>query len=72
MGWKYTKDITKQEAIDLIIGNIDTLSNEELGVVMASMFGDNPNLPYYGANFSVYKDGDLRFDEFGNLKDECK
>lgn len=72
MGWKYTKDIKREEAISLIGTYLHTLTNEELGMVMYSMFGDSTERPYYGANFTVYNDGDLRFDEFGNLKDECK
>lgn len=72
MGWKYTVDITREEAINLIYAHLESLTNEELGDVMGSMFGDNHSLPYYGANFSVYDKVDLRFDEYGNLKDECK
>jgi hypothetical protein len=72
MGWKYTAEITRKEAISLIHTHLDGLSNEELSDVMGSMFGDTIERPYHGANFSVYNDGDLRFDEFGNLKDECK
>lgn len=72
MGWKYTAEITREEAINLIYNHLEGLTNEELGDVMGSMFGDSTERPYYGANFSVYEKGDLRFDEFGNLKDECK
>ena len=53
MGWKYTQDVTRQEAMSLIHSNLNSLSNDELGEVMSSMFGDNTNLPHYGANFSV-------------------
>ena len=33
-------------------------------------FGDSVERPYYGANFTVHDKDDLRFDEYGNLKDE--
>lgn len=72
MGWKYTKNIERQKALDLIYRHLEDLDNEGLGIVMSSMFGENTKLPYYGANFSVYNKGDMRFDEYGNLKDECK
>lgn len=72
MGWKYTADITREEAINLIYAHLENLTNEELGDVMGSMFGDSVERPYHGANFTVYDKGDLRFDEYGNLKDECK
>ena len=54
MGWKSSVEITRQEAINLIISNIYRLSNEELGVGLEGLgFGDNPNLPHYGSNFSI-------------------
>jgi len=70
MGWKYTADITREEAINLIYAHLENLTNEELGDVMGSMFGDSVERPYYGANFTVHDKDDLRFDEYGNLKDE--
>lgn len=72
MGWKYTKEIKREEAIQSIINHLDDLNNVELGDVMSSMFGENSKLPHYGANFTVYSDGDLRYDEYGNLREECK
>ena len=70
-------DKTREEAINLIYAHLENLTNEELGDVMGSMFGDSVEsligvIPYHGANFTVHDKDDLRFDEYSNLKDECK
>lgn len=56
MGWKYTEDIKRKEALNLIYEHLESLTNEELGDVMGVMFGDTSGRPYYGANFNVYED----------------
>jgi len=57
MGWKSTIDITREEAIQLIMDRIilvSALSNKELEDMIESMgYGDDTNLPYYGYNFLI-------------------
>ena len=54
MGWKSTVDISRKEAMRLIHGRIDELSDRDLADVLETMgFGDDTNLPYYGHNFFV-------------------
>lgn len=78
MGWKSTINITRREAIQAIMQSLDetpydNMSNDELADLMYKLdIGDDHNKPYYGCNFSIYNGDDIRFDEYGNLKDECK
>ena len=78
MGWKATIELTRKEAIQAIMVSLDEtpydkMSNRELEELMYQLdIGDDLNKPYYGYNFSVSDDGGLKFDEYGNLKDECK
>jgi len=55
MGWKSTKDITKEEAVGLITKRlVSDLSNRELENMVISLgYGDDPNLEYYGYNFII-------------------
>ena len=57
MGWKSTVDITRQEAISLIMSQVSLLhdkSNSELeDMLYGYNFGDDTELPYYGHNFNV-------------------
>ncbi len=56
MGWKYTAEISRQEAISLInqrMNNMEDLTNEELANMVGDLYGDDTNLAYYGANFWV-------------------
>ncbi len=54
MGWKATKELTREEAIKLILSRAIDLSNDELSNVLESMgYGDNPDLNYYGYNFYI-------------------
>jgi hypothetical protein len=56
MGWKSTLRISRKRAIETIMDEylkIYRLSNEDLGDLMDSMFGDDINKPYYGYNFYV-------------------
>ncbi len=57
MGWKSTVTISRDEAISLInarLRNYEDRSNEELGDLLEEFgYGDNSDLPYYGANFHV-------------------
>ncbi len=60
MGWKSTITISRDEAIAAIMAEMAKVyqkSNSELEEMMESMFGDDPDLPYYGHNFRVdYKE----------------
>jgi hypothetical protein len=57
MGWKSTVDITRAEAISLIMSQLLLLNDKtdsELEDMLYDMnFGDDLNLPYYGHNFNV-------------------
>lgn len=57
MGWKSTIDITREEAMALILEKIvklNNVSNEELASVIENLgFGDDTELPYYGYNFNI-------------------
>jgi hypothetical protein len=57
MGWKGTRDITRDEALRLCFSTLDTLdqkSNEELGDMLENLgYGDDLRLPYYGYNFNI-------------------
>ena len=54
MGWKSTIDITREEAIELILRQITSANNNELSNMLENLgFGDNSDLPYYGNNFYV-------------------
>jgi len=57
MGWKYTADITREKAIELIkkkVLDLSSLSNEELSEALEGLgYGDDVDLPYFGANFNV-------------------
>ena len=54
MGYKSTIDITRHEAIQLIIETCAKINNEALSEVLSTMgFGDNEALPYCGNNFKV-------------------
>ena len=64
MGWKSTKCISRDMAINLIILRLNddilySMTNKELEDVVEGMgYGENPDLPYYGHNFSVYNNDD--------------
>lgn len=54
MGWKATKEISREDAITLIINRLYDASADELSLVLESLgFGESSGLPYYGYNFSV-------------------
>lgn len=54
MGWKSTKKISRQEAIDLIINHIYNASDSQISDALENLgFGDDSNLPHYGYNFDV-------------------
>lgn len=57
MGWKSTMDITREEAIRLIMNralSAHSLTDHELADMLEFMgYGDNQELPYYGYNFYV-------------------
>ena len=58
MGWKYTTDISREKAIQLIkerVLDLSSLSNEELSEALEGLgYGDDSKLPYYGSNFNVF------------------
>lgn len=55
MGWKSTKQITRDKAIKLIENRLCDATNEELGNALESLgYGDEPDLKYYGCNFWVF------------------
>lgn len=57
MGWKATKEISREKAIQLIVDRIYNATDDELGDTLESLgFGDDTNLPYYGYNFTVIKE----------------
>jgi hypothetical protein len=67
MGWKSTLDLSREDAIRLIMAAqtrtpFDEMTNNELEEQLyAYGYGDNTDLPHYGYNFMVHtelKDGD--------------
>lgn len=59
MGWKATKDLTRAEAIRLIIEATMGSCNCDLPDVLDALgYGDDLELPYYGYNFRVIDDND--------------
>jgi hypothetical protein len=61
MGWKSTIEITREEAIRLIIKRINenilnSMTNRELEYMVEDIgYGDNPDWEYFGHNFFVVK-----------------
>lgn len=54
MGWKSTKQITRKEAITLIISRAMDASNQELALALENLgYGEDLELPHYGCNFNV-------------------
>ena len=53
MGWKSTKEITREEAQQALINMILTANNSRLNRLMDDVFGDDTELPYWGNNFNV-------------------
>lgn len=69
MGWKSTIDITKQEALSLIMIRLLVASNEELADAVESLgYGDNSNLKYHGHNFMVVDELPFDDEQFDNTK----
>lgn len=59
MGWKSTKQITRDKAIKLIEDRIYDANNEQIGDALESIgYGNDPDLKYYGCNFMVFDDYD--------------
>lgn len=60
MGWKSTLDITREDAVRLILAAqsrkpFDEMTNNELEEQLYSYgYGDNTDLPHYGYNFTVH------------------
>ena len=57
MGWKSTVDITREDAIKLVVDRLTivcTLSDRELEDLLVQLgYGDDINLPYCGHNFLI-------------------
>lgn len=56
MGWKSTRLITREQALELAfayMARIYTLSDDKLEDFIENIYGDNIDLPYYGNNFSI-------------------
>jgi hypothetical protein len=59
MGWKSTIDISRDQAISVILSSQDrkkyeTMTNNELEDMMSELgIGDDPQLPYHGHNFNI-------------------
>lgn len=59
MGWKSTIEITREEAIRLIIQRINenilnSMTNRDLEYMVEDIgYGDNPEWEYFGHNFFV-------------------
>jgi len=57
MGWKSTIEITRDNALSLIMSQIHCASDDELSSTLESLgFGENEELEYYGHNFMVNSD----------------
>lgn len=66
MGWKSTKSITREEAISAIMAEMSKIylkPDYELEGIMCEMFGDDPDKPYYGYNFSIVSKEELKEEE---------
>lgn len=57
MGWKSTVDITRTQAIALVLDfalQCANLSDSELEDLLEQLgYGENINLPYFGMNFKI-------------------
>jgi hypothetical protein len=57
MGWKSTIDITRTQALALVMDyalQCGTLSDSELEDLLETLgYGDNQTLPYFGYNFNI-------------------
>jgi hypothetical protein len=62
MGWKSTIDITRTQALALVMNyalQCGNLSDSELEDLLETLgYGDNPQLPYFGHNFNIVKQQD--------------
>ena len=63
MGWKSTKHISRQTALDLIQTRVNAATNEQLADAVESLgYGDELELEFHGCNFIV-QDGPIEDDE---------
>lgn len=54
MGWKSTKEITKEKAIELIARRMYSATDNQLAYAVEVLgYGDETDLPYYGCNFMI-------------------
>lgn len=64
MGWKSTRTITRERAIELIESRLLTCSDNELSNAVESLgFGENMDLPYYGQNFMIGSEKEQDLDD---------
>lgn len=65
MGWKITKTITRNRALDLIMSRLLTCSDRELSNALDSLgFGENSDLPYYCYNFMIDGESEQDVNDF--------
>lgn len=60
MGWKSSKEITREKALRDIYNHLEDLSDTELGYVMSTMFGDDTNLPHFGCNITIVEENNSK------------
>lgn len=57
MGWKGTKEITRSEAIKLIMDRVYNSTDDQLEETLTDLgFGDDTKLPHIGYNFKIVTD----------------
>ena len=64
MGWKSTRTITRQRALELIMSRLLSATDREVADALESLgFGENTDLPYYGNNFMIGDEDDAKEDD---------
>jgi hypothetical protein len=64
MGWKSTRTITRQRALELIMSRLLNATDREVADSLESLgFGENTDLPYYGHNFMIGDEDDAKEDD---------
>lgn len=64
MGWKSTRTITRQRALELIMNRFLSATDKEVTDALESLgFGENIDLPYYGHNFIIGGDDEAKEDD---------
>ena len=64
MGWKSTRTITRQRALELIMSRLLNATDREVSDALESLgFGESIDLPYYGHNFMIGNDEEAKEDD---------